>query len=113
MDKRQLGESDLFLTVIGLGTWAIGGSGWDYGWGYQDDQKSIETIQRAIELGINWVDTAHAYGYGHGEKILGKILKKYPDVVYLSAGEANLQYLKHQKNHILSHLVAIYSEELP
>lgn len=76
MEYRQLGWTDLKLSVIGLGAWAIGGGGWQYGWGPQDDKESLTTIVRAIELGINWIDTAAVYGLGHSEEIVGQALKK-------------------------------------
>jgi aryl-alcohol dehydrogenase-like predicted oxidoreductase len=75
MHTRQLGNTDLHITPLGLGTWAIGGSGWANGWGSQDDQESIATIKRALELGINWIDTAAVYGLGHSEEIVGKAIK--------------------------------------
>ena len=75
MTTKQLGTTDLELTRIGLGTWAMGGGGWRFGWGPQDDQESIRTIYRAMDLGINWIDTAAVYGLGHGEEIVGKALK--------------------------------------
>ncbi len=75
MQTRQLGNSDLHITPLGLGTWAIGGGGWANGWGSQDDQESIATIKRALELGINWIDTAAIYGMGHSEEIVGKAIK--------------------------------------
>lgn len=75
MQTRKLGDSDLELTVIGLGTWAQGGGGWKFGWGPQDDQQSIEAIHQAIDGGINWIDTAAVYGLGHAEEVLGKALK--------------------------------------
>lgn len=75
METRQLGASDMKITPIGLGTWAIGGGNWEFGWGSQDDEASIETIHRALDLGINWVDTAAVYGLGHSEEIVGRALK--------------------------------------
>lgn len=74
MQTRQLGYSDLQLTVVGLGTWAIGGGGWVYGWGPQDDADSIAAIQRALDLGINWIDTAAVYGAGHSEEVVGRAI---------------------------------------
>jgi aryl-alcohol dehydrogenase-like predicted oxidoreductase len=74
MQKRKLGYTDLYLTMIGFGAWAIGGP-WDFGWGPQDDDESIATIQHAIDLGINWIDTAAAYGLGHSEELVGRVLK--------------------------------------
>jgi len=71
---NKLGAADLELTRVGLGTWAIGGSGWQYAWGPQDDADSIATIQRALDLGVNWIDTAAAYGLGHSEEVVGRAL---------------------------------------
>lgn len=75
MHTRRLGNTDIEITPIGLGTWAIGGNGWLNGWGSQDDQESIATIKRALNLGISWIDTAAIYGQGHSEEIVGKAIK--------------------------------------
>lgn len=75
MQTRKLGYTDLHLTTVGLGAWAMGGAGWRFSWGPQDDADSIATIQRAVELGVNWVDTAAIYGLGHSEEVVGKALK--------------------------------------
>jgi aryl-alcohol dehydrogenase-like predicted oxidoreductase len=74
---RTLGNSDLQLAPIGLGAWAIGGGNWEFAWGPQDDNESIEAIHRALDLGINWIDTAAIYGLGHSEEMVGKALKGY------------------------------------
>jgi len=74
---RTLGNSDLQLTPIGFGAWAIGGGNWEFAWGQQDDNESIEAIHRALDLGINWIDTAAIYGLGHSEEMVGKALKGY------------------------------------
>ena len=79
MHKRQLGKSDLHITPIGLGTWAIGVGNWNFGWGPQDDEASIATIHRALDLGINWIDTAAVYGLGHSEEVVAKALKGRSD----------------------------------
>lgn len=84
METRKLGYSDLHVTRIGLGTWAIGGGGWDYGWGPQDDVRSLATIDRALELGINWIDTAAVYGLGHSEEILGQAVARRRDKVIIA-----------------------------
>lgn len=76
MNKKLLGNSDLLITSIGFGAWAIGGNGWDFGWGAQDDKKSIEALHKAIESGINWIDTAAIYGLGHSEKIVAEFLSQ-------------------------------------
>jgi len=72
---RQLGNSDLHLTRVGFGAWAIGGGNWEFAWGAQDDDESVKTIERALDLGINWIDTAAIYGLGHSEEIVAKALK--------------------------------------
>ena len=79
MRKNKLGDSDLMLTEIGLGTWAIGGGDWGMGWGKQDEQDSIASILEALDQGINWIDTAHAYGFGVAEIAVGKALKEFKD----------------------------------
>ena len=76
MQTRKLGWTDLNLTTIGLGTWAIGGGNWKYSWGPQDDKESISTIRHALGLGINWIDTAPVYGLGHSEEVVGKAIKE-------------------------------------
>ncbi len=72
---KQLGNSDLHITAIGFGAWAIGGGDWQFSWGHQEDDDSIQAIHRALELGINWIDTAAIYGLGHSEEIVGKALQ--------------------------------------
>jgi aryl-alcohol dehydrogenase-like predicted oxidoreductase len=72
---KQLGNSDLQLTTIGFGAWAIGGGDWQYAWGPQDDKDSVKAIHRALDAGINWIDTAAVYGLGHSEEIVGKALR--------------------------------------
>ena len=76
MQTRKLGWTDLQLTTIGYGSWALGGGDWLWSWGPQDDQTSVDTILRAMELGINWIDTAAVYGLGHSEEVVGIALKK-------------------------------------
>lgn len=73
--KRRLGNSDMELTAIGFGAWAIGGGNWQFAWGSQDDNDSIAAIHRALEAGINWIDTAAVYGLGHSEEVVGRALK--------------------------------------
>ncbi len=75
MKTRKLGWTDLNLSTIGLGTWAIGGGKWKFSWGPQDDRDSISAIQRALELGINWIDTAAVYGLGHSEEIVARAIR--------------------------------------
>lgn len=77
MNTRTLGKSDLQITPVGYGAWAIGGSGWQFAWGSQDDNDSIAAIHRALELGVNWIDTAAVYGLGHSEEVVGRALKTW------------------------------------
>jgi aryl-alcohol dehydrogenase-like predicted oxidoreductase len=84
MEKRKLGTSDLNLTPVGLGTWAIGGGDNPYGWGPQDDKDSIAAIRRALDLGINWIDTAKGYGHGHAEEVIGKAIAGRHDEVIVA-----------------------------
>jgi aryl-alcohol dehydrogenase-like predicted oxidoreductase len=74
MTQKNLGNSDLAITPLGLGAWAIGGGDWQFGWGAQDDADSIAAIHRALELGINWIDTAPIYGLGHSEEVVARAL---------------------------------------
>jgi aryl-alcohol dehydrogenase-like predicted oxidoreductase len=75
MILRTLGQSDLRITPIGVGAWAIGGGKWEFGWGPQDDAESLAAIRAALDRGINWIDTAAAYGLGHSETVVGKAVK--------------------------------------
>jgi aryl-alcohol dehydrogenase-like predicted oxidoreductase len=75
MKTRRLGNTDLDITLLGFGAWAIGGSGWAFGWGSQDDRESIAAIREAIDLGINWIDTAAIYGLGHSEEVVAAALE--------------------------------------
>ena len=80
MQKTQLattslGSTGLDITRVGFGAWAIGGGGWEFGWGPQADEESIAAIHRALELGVNWIDTAAAYGFGHSEAVVGRALE--------------------------------------
>jgi aryl-alcohol dehydrogenase-like predicted oxidoreductase len=77
MKTRTLGNSDLDITSIGFGAWAIGGGDWEFGWGDQDDADSIAAIHRALERGINWIDTAAIYGLGHSEEVVAKALASW------------------------------------
>jgi aryl-alcohol dehydrogenase-like predicted oxidoreductase len=75
MDKKKLGNSDLELTPIGFGSWAIGGGDWQFSWGPQDDNDSVAAIHKALDLGVNWIDTAAVYGLGHSEEVVARALK--------------------------------------
>jgi len=88
LPTRPLGSSGLDITTVGFGAWAIGGGGWAFGWGPQDDADSLATMGRALELGINWIDTAAVYGLGHSEEVVGRLLRELP------AGERPLVFTK-------------------
>ena len=77
MQTRKLGNSDLNITPVGYGAWAVGGSGWQFAWGSQDDNDSIAAIHRALELGVTWIDTAAVYGLGHSEEVVARALKSW------------------------------------
>ncbi len=80
---RQLGNSDMHITAVGFGAWAIGGGDWQFAWGSQDDNDSIAAIHRALDLGINWIDTAAIYGLGHSEEVVAKALKGHSKKPYI------------------------------
>jgi aryl-alcohol dehydrogenase-like predicted oxidoreductase len=78
MRKRKLGRSGLDITIVGLGSWGVGGGSWAFGWGPQDESAAVAAIRRALELGINWIDTAAIYGLGQSERLIGRVLKEIP-----------------------------------
>jgi aryl-alcohol dehydrogenase-like predicted oxidoreductase len=80
---RKLGNSDLEITPLGVGAWAMGGSGWAFGWGEQDDNESIGAIRAALDRGINWIDTAAVYGLGHSEEVVAKALQRVSNRPYI------------------------------
>jgi aryl-alcohol dehydrogenase-like predicted oxidoreductase len=102
MRTRRLGRSDLEVTVAGFGAWAAGGGGWQFGWGTQDDADSIAAIHRALELGVNWVDTAAAYGFGHSEEVVGLALRGLAERPYVFTKCALLEGPGRQVLHNLS-----------
>ena len=75
MILRQLGNSDLHITPVGMGAWAMGGGKWEFAWGPQNDKDSVEAIHAGIERGLNWIDTAAVYGLGHSETVVGRAIK--------------------------------------
>ena len=83
MQKRKLGYTDMNLTTVGLGTWAMGGP-WEYGWGPQDDDEAVAAIVAALDQGINWIDTAPAYGLGHSEELVGQALRQTQHKPYIA-----------------------------
>ncbi len=88
LPSRSLGASGVEISVVGFGAWAAGGGGWAYSWGPQDDGESIDAMRRAIDLGVNWIDTAAVYGLGHSEEVVGRFLRTLP------AGERPLVFTK-------------------
>ncbi len=84
MQRRRLGNSDLELTEIGFGAWAIGGDNWRFGWGPQDDDESIAAIHKAVDLGINWIDTAAIYGLGHSEEVVAKATEGFRNDIIIA-----------------------------
>lgn len=83
MQQRQLGSTDMQLTTVGLGTWAMGGP-WQFGWGPQDDDEAVAAIVTALDQGINWIDTAPAYGLGHSEELVGRALRQTKHKPYIA-----------------------------
>jgi aryl-alcohol dehydrogenase-like predicted oxidoreductase len=83
MQTKQLGKSDLHLTPLGIGAWAMGGNGWAFGWGAQDDEDSIAAIRTALDRGLNWIDTAAVYGLGHSEEVVAKALEGVANKPYV------------------------------
>ena len=83
MTLRQLGNSDLHITPVGIGAWAIGGGKWEFGWGPQDDSDSIEAIHEGLKSGVNWIDTAAVYGLGHSETVVGRAVKELDERPYI------------------------------
>jgi aryl-alcohol dehydrogenase-like predicted oxidoreductase len=83
LSTAQLGSTGLEITRVGFGAWAIGGGGWEFGWGPQQDVESIAAIERALELGVNWIDTAAAYGFGHSEDVVGRALEGLDERPYV------------------------------
>ena len=83
MTLRTLGQSDLRITPIGIGAWAIGGGKWEFAWGPQDDEESIAAIHAGLDHGINWIDTAAVYGLGHSETVVGRAIKGLRNAPYI------------------------------
>jgi aryl-alcohol dehydrogenase-like predicted oxidoreductase len=78
LNKRPLGSSGIEITTVGFGAWAAGGGGWIFSWGEQDDAESVAAIRRAVDYGVNWIDTAAVYGIGHSEEVVGRALREIP-----------------------------------
>lgn len=84
MRTRQLGSTTLQLSEVGFGAWAIGGGNWEYGWGSQDDDEAVAAMNRALELGVNWIDTAAVYGLGHSEELVARVIRGRRDDVIVA-----------------------------
>jgi aryl-alcohol dehydrogenase-like predicted oxidoreductase len=91
LKTAQLGQTGLEITRVGFGAWAIGGGGWEFGWGPQEDAQSLAAIDQAPELGVNWIDTAAAYGFGHSETVVGRALHGLTDRPYVFTKASLLQ----------------------
>jgi aryl-alcohol dehydrogenase-like predicted oxidoreductase len=78
LPRRSLGSSGVMISTVGFGSWAVGGGGWSFGWGPQDDEASLAAMRHALECGVNWIDTAAVYGLGHSEEVVGRLLKEIP-----------------------------------
>jgi aryl-alcohol dehydrogenase-like predicted oxidoreductase len=96
-----LGRTGLDITRVGFGAWAIGGGGWEFGWGPQQDDESIAAIHRALELGVNWIDTAAAYGFGRSEEIVGRALRGLPERPYVFTKSSLLDDGTRHVRHVL------------
>src|SRR5262245_15868002 len=98
METKQLGNSDLFITRIGFGAWAIGGGGWEFAWGSQDDIDSIAAIHEALDAGINWIDTAAVYGLGHSEEVVARALQGMTNRPYVFT-KCSMAWDEHRQIH--------------
>jgi aryl-alcohol dehydrogenase-like predicted oxidoreductase len=96
-----LGNTGLEITRVGFGAWAIGGGGWEFGWGPQQDDESIAAIHRALELGVNWIDTAAAYGFGRSEETVGRALRGLPERPYVFTKSSLLDDGTRHVRHVL------------
>jgi aryl-alcohol dehydrogenase-like predicted oxidoreductase len=101
LSTSPLGRTGLDITRVGFGAWAIGGGGWEFGWGPQQDDESIAAIHRALELGVNWIDTAAAYGFGRSEQIVGRALEGLPERPYVFTKSSLLDDGTRHVQHVL------------
>jgi aryl-alcohol dehydrogenase-like predicted oxidoreductase len=104
MDKKKLGNSDMELSPIGFGSWAIGGGDWQFSWGPQDDNDSIAAIHKALDLGMNWIDTAAVYGLGHSEEVVARALKSSSHKPYIFTKCGLVWDEKRQVSNSLQHI---------
>jgi aryl-alcohol dehydrogenase-like predicted oxidoreductase len=107
MEKKRLGNSEMEITPIGLGAWAIGGGDWQFSWGPQDDGDSVAAIHKALDAGINWIDTAPIYGVGHSEEVVAKALKGVSQRPYVFT---KLGLRTNEKNEIVNDLKQVRKE---
>jgi aryl-alcohol dehydrogenase-like predicted oxidoreductase len=112
MEKKKLGNSDLDLTTIGFGAWAIGGGDWAFAWGPQDDNDSIAAIHKALDLGVNWIDTAAVYGLGHSEEVVAKAVKSSSHKPYIFTKSAMVWDEKREITNSLKHIRREVEESL-
>ena len=96
MEKRRFGNTEMEITRIGFGAWAIGGGNWAFAWGHQDDGEAISAIKRAVEVGMNWIDTAAVYGLGHSEELVGKAISGMQNKPYIFT-KCGLVWDEHRK----------------
>src|SRR5258705_13133888 len=82
LPTRPLGSSGLHITTVGFGSWAVGGGGWSFGWGPQDDADALATMRHAGGLGVNWIDTAAGDGLGHSEELVGRLVAGWPGLAF-------------------------------
>lgn len=101
MEQRTLGNSDLSITVLGIGAWAMGGGNWKFGWGPQDDADSVAAIHTALDAGVNWIDTAAIYGLGHAEEVVGRAVKDLPQKPMLFTKCARVWNEQHEIGKVL------------
>ena len=111
MQSRILGNTDLELTPVGFGTWAIGGDDWGMGWGPQDEADSIAAILEGLESGVNWIDTAHAYGFGVSEEVVGKAVKQWGKPVIIATKCGVLPNEDRTPNRFTSHATILEEVE--
>ncbi len=110
MKTKQLGNSDLLITPVGFGSWAIGGAGWQFAWGKQNDADSVAAIHRALELGINWIDTAAVYGLGHSEEIVARALATWSGPRPYVFTKCGLRWDERGQTHLVLDPVSIRQE---
>jgi aryl-alcohol dehydrogenase-like predicted oxidoreductase len=107
LQTTQLGHTGLHITRIGFGAWAIGGGGYEFGWGPQDDDQSIDAIHRALSLGLNWIDTAAGHGFGRSEEIVGRALQGIDQRPALAEDDWRKHDARFQEPRLSRHLAVV------